>query len=121
VVPDDLAQFACSLRSLWALDVLNLLYRSRPREWTVPDVTRELRSSDTLVEQTLALLEGRGLVARDASGLARYQFADPATDDLVARLMELYKVRPVALIDLIYSDTNQKLRILSNAFRLKKD
>lgn len=109
------------MQSLWALDVLNLLYRHCPREWTVADITRELRSSEALIDNTLALLKSRGVVARDGQGKARYQPADPVIDTLVARLMDLYKVRPRTLVDLIYSDANRKLRILSDAFRIKED
>ena len=121
MIPDDLAAFAQSLQSFWALDLLTLLHRDRARRWTVDAVTRELRSTESLVREIIASLEHRGLLARDADGSVRYQPSAPELDDLVGRLLHCCAERPLALMREIYSRPNKKLRIFSDAFKLRKD
>jgi len=121
VISDDLAGFAQSLQSLWALDLLTLLHRDPARRWTVDALTRELRSTGSLVREIIANLEHRGLLARDADGSVRYQASTPELDDLVGRLIQFCAARPLALMREIYSRPNEKLRIFSDAFKLRKD
>lgn len=121
MIADDLIQFAQSLRSVWALDVLNLLYRERARHWTAEDLTRELRSNEDLISEIITRFERCGVLARGSDGSLRYQPSTPALDELIGRLVQYYAERPLALTREIYRTPNEKLRIFSDAFKLRKD
>lgn len=120
-ISEDLAQFARRLRSLWAIQVLHLLYQDRARVWMVSDICRDLRSTDRLIVDTTALLSQCGVIACEGDGSVRYQPATPEIDDLVERLIQVYRLRPLALTNEIYSLPNERLRVFSDAFKLKKD
>jgi hypothetical protein len=121
VIPDEVADFARSLRSLWAIELLLLLYRAPDRVWRSADLVRELRSSAPLVEEVLALLVEAGIVRRDDAGAYRYGATTPQLGELVAALDRLHSERPLSLAREIHSTPNEKLRAFSDAFRLKKD
>ena len=109
-----------SVRSVWALELLLLMRRQRERSWTADELVSELRASQTLVADNLAVLEATGLVLGE-DGLFRYAPASPVLDALCARLDEEYRLRPVAVINVIASSPNDRLHKLANAFRLKGD
>ena len=48
-ISDELAELVRSLRSLWAIELLLLLYREPERSHTIDDLVRELRSNAQLV------------------------------------------------------------------------
>jgi hypothetical protein len=121
VIDDDLAQFVQSLQSLWAVDVLLLLYRERAQSWTVEAITRELRSSAPLIREIVIKLERGDLVSRQADGALRYGASTAALEDLVTRLDRLRNERPLALARELYRAPNDKLQTFSDAFKLKKD
>ncbi|HUA52138.1 MAG TPA: hypothetical protein VMB81_08235 [Candidatus Sulfotelmatobacter sp.] len=121
MISEDLATFAQSLQSLWALDLLTLLHRDRARRWTVDALTRELRSTESLIREIITTLERRGLLARGADGSVRYQPSTAELDDLTGRLIQCCAERPLALVREIYSRPNENLRIFSDAFKLRKD
>jgi hypothetical protein len=121
VIPEEVADFARSLRSLWAIELLLLLYRAPDRAWRSADLVRELRSSAPLVEEVLALLVEAGIVRRDDAGSYRYGATTTKLDEMVTALDRLHSERPLSLAREIHSMPNQKLRAFSDAFRLKKD
>ena len=45
----------------------------------------------------------------------------PALADLVVRLLQLYKERPVTLIKMVYARAKDPLRTFADAFRLRKE
>lgn len=121
MIPDGLAQLVRSLRSLWAIEVLLLLYRDADRPRTIDDLVRELRSSEPLVVDVVTLLEQVGVAARQADGSYRYQAATPDRAALVAELDRIHAERPLALARAIHGAPDDKLRAFSDAFKLKKD
>ena len=121
VIPDEVADFARSLRSLWAIELLLLLFRSPDRTWSSGDLVRELRSSAPLVDEVLALLVETGIVHRDDAGFYRYGATTTKLEEMVTALDRLHSERPLSLAREIHSMPNQKLRAFSDAFRLKKD
>lgn len=109
-----------SVRSVWALELLLLLRRDRAREWSADELLRELRASERLIADTLAMLQTTGLVMSEG-GRFRYSPASAALDDLCGRLEDEYRLRPVRVINAIVSPPNDSLTKLANAFRLKDD
>lgn len=107
-----------SVRSVWALELLLLLRRSPGRLWHADELVRELRGSPAIVQEELAAMRGAGLVG-EAEGRYRYQPVSAAADALAGALQETYAARPMAVVKAIMAAPNEKLRIFSDAFRLR--
>lgn len=108
------------IRTVTAAEVLLLLRREPARVWTADTAAAQLRSSAAAIAEHLAFFADAGLLAKSAGGY-RYDGADRAADETVAELAQAYAERPVAIVELIYSEPERKLRILADAFKLKKD
>lgn len=108
-----------SIRSVWALELLLLLRRDRTRGWDADGLVRELRGSQFVVSEAIHNLKSAGLVAQDAEGLTRYQPATPELEAASSAVEALYAAKPMAVIKAIANAPNEKLRIFSDAFKLK--
>lgn len=106
---------------MWAVEVLLLLRRDAARSWRAEDLTRELRSSLLIVADALMSFKKLGLVDEDADRLYQYRPATPELDGLVDELARAYAEAPVAVTEAIFSAPDRKLRLLADAFRLKKE
>jgi hypothetical protein len=115
---DVLNFVAQSVRSLWALEVLLLLRRDRLKVWSVGELVRETRSSQTAVGDALAMLTAAGFVAED-NGVHRYWPVSPALETVASEIEALYAAKPTAVIKAILTTPDNKLRTFSDAFKLK--
>ena len=117
---DELLKFVQnSIKSVWALEMLLLFRRERQRAWDAGHLVRELRSSDSAVAEALSGLRNAGFVTATPDGRYHYGAASPELDDIAARIERLYGERPLAMAKAIMSAPNEKLRIFSDAFKLK--
>ena len=107
-----------SIGSVWALELLLLLRRGDDRVWSSAELVRELRSSDTAVAGCLTKLVGLGIVSSSEAGY-RYQPSSSQLAHAVDELQKLYSAKPISVMKAIMTAPNEKLRIFSNAFRLK--
>jgi hypothetical protein len=107
-----------SIGSVWALELLLLLRRSNETLWLPDELVRELRSSDTVVAEALGRLAASGLVA-ETDGRFAYRPASGSLSAMVEELQRIYATKPVTVIKAIMAAPNEKLRIFSDAFRLK--
>jgi hypothetical protein len=114
-----LAFAATSLRSVWALEVVLLLRRDRSKAWSMADIVRETRTSQNAAADALSILQGVGLVSEE-SGLYRYWPSTPKLEGLAAEVAALYANKPATLIKAILATPDDKLRIFSDAFKLKE-
>jgi DNA-binding IclR family transcriptional regulator len=120
VTEDEIFSFASNkIRSAWALELLLLLRQEPARSWSVADLVRELRSSETVIVPCLATLKSEGLVGDAGEEGFRYQPASEDLDTACGELAKLYASRPMALAKAIMKVPNEKLSIFSNAFKLK--
>lgn len=118
---DAVLEFAAAVfKSVWALDLLFALKRLRNRSWQPSEIIKELRGSRVVVTEALANLTAAGLVIEDDAGGYRYHAGFPSADELVSELEQLYAIKPTSVIRLIVSSPNEKLQILSDAFRIKE-
>jgi hypothetical protein len=102
-VPKDLAALIWeSIDRLETLETLLLLQARADRAWTVAELTLELRSSPTAIEQTVARLVTRALVAAEGQGY-RFRPGTPELESKVVRLAACYRERRVAVIQTIFS------------------
>lgn len=119
----DLRQLAARhLETMEHVEVLLLLARNEPREWTVAEVGTELRWEDKLAQACLEDLVMSRLLARtrgDDGGIA-YRYTPNAPDrDTVHALMRLYETRPLMLGRLIYDRPPTVARSFADAFRIR--
>jgi hypothetical protein len=125
IAPDVQAFIASHVESVGELEVLLLLYHSRPRAWKADDLARELRIDPAWAAEQLAQLCARGLLrcTDPPSNPSEYFYSSdsPALDAAVAGLDKAYADRRVAVIALIYSKPPDALRSFSDAFRFRKD
>jgi DNA-binding IclR family transcriptional regulator len=120
VTEDELLKFVQnSIKSVWALEMLLLFRRERQRAWNAGDLVRELRSSDSAVAEALVALHSAGFIAATPEGPYRYEAASAELDEIAVRIEKLYGERPLAMAKAIMSAPNEKLRIFSDAFKLK--
>ena len=107
-----------SIGSVWALELLLLLRRGDDRVWSSAELVRELRSSDTAVADCLTRLVSMRIVTSTDAGY-RYQPSSSQTAYAIDELQKLYAAKPISVMKAIMTAPNEKLRIFSNAFRLK--
>jgi DNA-binding HxlR family transcriptional regulator len=119
VTEEDIYAFARqAVGSVWALELLLLLQRSKGRAWRSDELLRELRSSQTIVEEGLTRLRQAGLVA-ETDGAYTYWPASPQIEQLADGLQRIYASKPISVVKAIMAAPSDKLRIFSDAFRLK--
>jgi hypothetical protein len=122
VIEGELLDFVrTSIRSVWTLELLLLMWRSSARRWSPGDLVRELRASDAVVSEGLASLHTAGLVTPDGDGTFRYAPASARLDRCVQQLAQAYRERPTTVTKAIFGSPNDRLQTFADAFRLKKD
>lgn len=114
-----LAFAAASTGSVWSLELLLLLKRSAPARWTKAALIRESRSSEAVVVEALAQLQTAGIVVADEAGDYRYQPVSEHIGELIESLQQIYVTKPSAVVRAIVTAPNRRLRIFSDAFKLK--
>lgn len=113
-----LAFVQASIPSVWALELLLLIRRDPGRDWRADALVRELRSTETIVDDALTALRSIGIVVGQG-GLYRYQPASHALDVLVSETAKIYAIKPIPVIRAIVTAPNDKLRTFANSFKLK--
>lgn len=117
---DNILEFAgASFRSVWALELLLAFRRARDRSWSPSEIIKELRSSRVVVIEALNNLIAAGLVVEEDGGGYRYAAVD-GLDQMVGELEHLYGLKPTLVMRKIVTSPNNKLQILSDAFRIKE-
>jgi hypothetical protein len=116
---DVLAFIQAKLRSVWAVELLSLLKNHPEKEWPPEALVRELRSSEVVVSEALGNLRRERFIAEAGGGTVRYA---PATDELNQMghaVVKLFAAKPVSVVKAVLDAPNEKLRIFSEAFKLK--
>ena len=116
---DVLAFVRNSIKSVWGLELLLLLRHEPGRSWHANELVRELRSSDAAVSEAAAGLRTAGLVAAEGRDIYRYEPASQELDLIAGHIQAIYAAKPIAVVKVITSAPNDKLRIFSDAFKIK--
>jgi hypothetical protein len=121
IAEDEVLRFAAGLfKSVWALELLLTLRRGRERSWLAGELIKELRSSQVVVVEALNNLVVTGLVVEEEGGRFRYHAGHAGVDEMVGALEGLYAMKPTVVMREIVTTPNLKLKILSDAFRIKE-
>ena len=123
-IPEAVRRFVgAQINSLEQLEVLLLLWRSAEQAFSVPAISRQLGSSLMSIQGRLDdLTAARLVVRRDCEAGPVYQYSpeDPRVRAIVDGVAEAYKVRRLAVIDLVYGKPSSDIRSFSEAFRLTR-
>jgi hypothetical protein len=119
----NLEQFIGStFRSVWALELLCMLRKSEGERLTHSEMVANLRASDTIVSQSLAMLSAAGLVVVDDTGAATYRPANDELAGLVGETEQFYATSPNSVRRIIAGSWQPGLTAFADSFRLwKKD
>lgn len=122
--PHELKNFLDgNIESIDQLEILRLLGENPDRSWDVSALATQVQTDPTTVAAHLTAMGGRGLITVEIRGtevMGRYG-PSAAMADLVARLLQLYKERPVTMIKMVYDRAKDPLRNFAEAFRLRKE
>jgi hypothetical protein len=121
LINSDLSAFIRSaIPSVWAVEILILLRREPGRRWTADALVQEMRASNTLVGEVLAVFNAAGLVRREDDDSHVYDPTE-ALGLLADQLETAYRERPAAVVKAILSSPNDKLQSFADAFRFRGD
>ena len=117
--PEIAAFLRDHFKSVWALELLLFLKAHAETAWSAEQLVAALRTSETIVSTSLAMLVAGGLVSVD--GKKRVRFA-PASDDL-SRLVDvtqaLYLKKPDRVRRVIVSSAATGLSAFADSFRFR--
>ena len=122
-IPDAVQRLILEkLDSISQLEMLLLLHRDPERGWTADQIGTELRIDPGWAAEQLAVLESRGLVA-PLGEASSYHFrpGTPEAESAVKALATCYADRRVAIIALLYSRPIDRIRVLADAFRVRRE
>lgn len=122
-LPKDLVEFVfASIDSVEQVHVLLSLHADPSREWTVAELTRELRSAEASIGRRVDDLRLRGVLADgEQPGVVRYKPASERAASCIDLLARAYRERPTRVIELIYSKPPQALQAFADSFKFRKD
>lgn len=110
------------IESVVQLEVLLLLHAHPDRDYSPQQVGTELRFDAAGAAEQLGKLCATGLLTCTSQPSPVYRIqATSATADTVAALAKAYNDRRVTIISLIYSKPVDKIRIFTDAFRIRKE
>ena len=121
-VPEDVRQFLTRyVRSIGQLEILLQLNAAPQRWWTPAEMYKAVLSNEELVGKTLESFVQLGLI-RKAEPLA-YQFSPSSkeVEVVVRKLADLYRERPIRVVQAIYEAQVSEIEEFAKAFRLRKD
>jgi DNA-binding MarR family transcriptional regulator len=124
-IADDLSRFLdANVESMEQLEILRILGEAPETQWSVSELVRAAQIQPSAIAAQLAALEQRGLLKTQVleSHLhCKYAPRTPEIGQLLERLLQFYKERPVTLIRLVYARANDKLKAFAESFRLRKE
>jgi hypothetical protein len=119
--PDIAAFLRDHFKSVWALELLLFLKDHADETWTGEQLVAALRTSETIVSTSVAMLVAGGLLAGDDQGLVRYAPASHDLSRLVDVTQALYAKKPDAVRRAIVSASATGLSAFADSFKLRSD
>lgn len=124
-IPEEVKRFLeANIDSVDQLEILRVLGEDREREWAAADLARAVQTQPQAIGPHLAALKGRKLLTTQTRGtdlLCRYGPGTPELEALTDRLLQVYRERPVTMINIVYARAREVLKTFADAFRFKKE
>jgi hypothetical protein len=120
-IPPDVREFVRrEIKSVFQLEVLLLVHRTRERAWTVTEVSQELGIYLEIAEtQLLSLTELQLIRTRDTLPVSYFYDPEDQNDEMIVeKLATSYAKQRVGIFTLILSESNSRIRRFAEAFRL---
>ncbi len=122
-LPDEIRRFLeANIDSVEQLEILRLLGEDPQKDWAADVLAREVQLQPSAARPHLDALKDRGLITLTGQGAgltARHGAATPELEAELARLLQVYRERPVTMINLVYARARDALKTFADAFRLK--
>ena len=112
---------ASAFRSVWALELAQILQGEPEREFTPTELIDVLRASNLVIRQSVESLMAAGLVITDDSNRVRLHLLDRDTEKLLMASIDLYRRSPDKVRRLIVAQSLPGATAFAEAFRLRKD
>lgn len=120
-IPKEIREFLRRyISSVGQLDILFLLFKHPDRFWTAQQISQELRTNQSLAQTQLEELAQKGLILVEGEMGARC-CGEPEHLESLTKLVSFYSLRRAVVIEFIYSQPLDRIRIFADAFRIKKD
>jgi predicted transcriptional regulator len=103
------------------LEVLFLFLKNIETNWSVPQISKELRSSDASAAKQIILLVRSGFIKAVDDEHYVYSPNTEKLRDSIEKLYEVFQVKQVAVISFIYDKPTDKLKGFADAFKIRKD
>lgn len=121
-IPPSVEQFIWRhIPSVGQLEILCVLWQDSRRKWSVPDLRKELQSSEEAISACLRRFIQAGFVAMDEQERYVYAPASPQLAETVDAVVKTYRERRVTVIELIYQRPSDSIQGFADAFRFKQD
>lgn len=112
---------ASAFRSVWALELIQILHGEPEREFTHSELIDILRASDLVIRQSVGSLVAAGLLVTNDSNRVRLHKLDLETEKLLAASIDQYRKSPDMVRRLIVAQSLPGATAFADAFRLRKD
>jgi hypothetical protein len=120
-IPADVLEFMRrSVQSVWALELLLMMRDNADRAYTVEDLIKDLRASQSVIASTLPQFVADGLVVEVEPDRFIYR-PSAALAGKVDRLAVCFGESPVAVVREIALGSYPKLQSFADAFRFRKE
>jgi hypothetical protein len=103
------------------LEALLLLWRNRPRSWTLLQLSGSLYLDEASTRRILNDLTRRGLTGLDQDSNSWKYAESPDQDDMVDRVDKTYQAELIRVSRMIHSKQSAPIREFAKAFRFNKD
>jgi hypothetical protein len=124
-IPVEVKRFIeINIDSVDQLEILRVLGEDPMKEWSATALVQEVQTQVETIGQHLSALQVRGLLAINTQGSelsCRYGANNPETEDMINKLLQVYRERPVTMINLVYAKARRDIQSFAEAFRLKKE
>jgi hypothetical protein len=124
-IPEDVKRFIeTNIDSVDQLEILRVLGEDPRREWCGSALVQEVQTRSQTIGQHLSALQARGLLVIESQGselCCRYGASNPELENMIGKLLRVYRERPVTMINLVYAKARRDIQSFADAFRLKKE
>lgn len=124
-IPVDVKRFIeMNIDSVDQLEILRALGEDPMKEWSATALVQEVQTQVETIGQHLAALQTRGLLVVRTQGSELYCRCganNPEIEDMINKLLRVYRERPVTMINLVYVKARRDIQSFADAFRLKKE
>jgi hypothetical protein len=112
---------ASAFRSVWALELAQILHSEPERQFSHSELIEVLRASDLVIRQSVESLLAAGLVLTEKGSRVRLHALDRNTEMLLAASIDLYRRSPDKVRRLIVAQSLPGATAFADAFKLRKD